>query len=175
MESGSGFDRSNGTNLAFGGNSFSIMNLDPGFYTVTCTRKYYGNISGSTTSYIRTFSVIYTGNAACCPNPPCHEARMLNEKTPSETFEKTRFAFWPNPAQTTVTINYKTEVDGEIEIKLIPLITNGKEWTLTKSHRPEGSYQETYYVNALNAGLYLLSLTQNGVTRFEKILISNQN
>jgi len=163
----------NGVTQNLAGDHVTIANLPPGFYTVTCTRSYSGGLAGPSSSYSRTLSVASASSANCCPNPPCHEARLLPDDTAPEAAD-IKFAAWPNPTQGKLSISFATESDGIVKIALTPLNqTNGAEVILTESGRPAGNYIETYYVNHLPNGMYLLSVTEGGKVSSKKIVVSN--
>jgi len=173
------------------GENFSIYSrTPPGTYTITVTRRFNpgSGVIGPASSYSRVFTVFPTTH----PTYGCNEgddndgdgwpdpiARIaMDSDTLQTTIQDQQTTFtninvWPNPVKGKLNVTYEMVEDGDISIRLVPLLqSNQPEVTITDSFRPVGKYQETYYTDYLRNGMYLLIIQANNQNIKRKIIIN---
>jgi|GEM_PF-1384701 len=178
-------------NTSGSGENFTIYSrTPPGTYTITVTRRFNpgSGVVGPASSYSRVFTVYPTFH----PTYGCNEgddndgdgwpdpiARKANENDTLNTSEEdqlttlSNITVWPNPVKSELNVSYEMVEEGDISIKLIPILqTSQSKVTITNSFRPTGKYQETYYTDYLPNGLYLLIIQTNDQKIERKVIIN---
>ncbi|OZV67110.1 S8 family serine peptidase [Winogradskyella aurantia] len=150
----SGFSAIRGDNFVDNIERIDIDTPTAGTYTLTVTHK--GQLQGDDPFSPRAqdFSLVVTGSAVSLS---ANEAVFDN------------FALWPNPADSVLNINFKSN-DSE-DIKMVLFNIDGRK-VLEKQVSPMTTLiTEQLDVANLDSGLYILNLTQGNKTESKKVII----
>lgn len=165
------------------GSTFTIPSgMPPGTYTITVTRAYNNasGVAGPSSSYSRVFTVYpfnhptYGCNTGGGGDLPIN-VRVSDwaESDTSAINPIKNISTYPNPVKGELNLIYEMVEDGDISIRLVPLIQyNQSEIIITDSFRPVGQYLETYHTDYLQNGLYLLIIQANNRKRERKVIIN---
>ncbi len=79
---------------------------------------------------------------------------------------------YPNPAENVVNVIFKIAAPSLVNIRIIDIANRSVKSLANEPFQP-GEHVRTFDVSGLNSGLYIIQLTENGVTRTEKLFIQN--
>lgn len=165
------------------GDQLSVHYLPPGAYTITLYRTYSGGVySNITTLHSRVFTVFPASDPVYCnggggggPIPRLLETDQEEEESvhKPERIEEESIKFWPNPTSGKLHLAFNLNETGMLQVSVYPASSSYSEGTvLTDSWRPAGKFGETYNLQHLKKGLYLIRI-QTGSQIVTKRLIVN--
>lgn len=165
------------------GDQLTVGYLPPGAYTITLLRNYAGGAySNFTTLHSRVLNVFPASDPVFCnsggggdpvPRLLGTEDNIRVSDQVSKIIEDESVVFWPNPTSGKLNLAFNLNEPGFLMVSVYPASNSHSEGIiLTDSWRPAGKFEETFRLDHLRKGLYLIQIQTESQVVIRRLIVN---